>query len=505
MSDMSTADSDEPSSSKGRHPELSLMQSTEKLKDHIANTVHEFRSSYSESNQSDPESNTDGDSGSPDDEVHGTPSSPSLSAEVSTSSTSSSGSPPPCEEQQPLNGLTSVAALTSAELAARREASRRSRIRAAERSKAQQQQQKEDLEKKKRLNKRHRPRPKPKPRKAIRLQPPQEDHADCSLDNNEAKVGGYFNNHTTPRHGCNNATGPNLLSPTKSVGSEATTSLCSPRISQMCGRKGSFEDGQSQHPHDDIGDDDSHSDDDSYEGEAKKTRSRENYRRWLASIKSYNSKLEEEWQRNAAEEQDRLFREAQARMAEEIERERRRKDELRQQEESNSSESRRKWLYSCGWDDSILKLENNDLVPDVSAHEPLVCLGLGCKATDNDIRRRFKKLALMFHPDKNKLASANEAFCAFSAAYKVLALQVRAPVSTRKKTTASKTCSSAFDSANHGRSTMGQEQGLYASSARRQCFPTSKDDVSKDRSESFASGLSSISSRSDVYPPASSP
>ncbi|GBG28328.1 DnaJ-like subfamily C member 16 [Hondaea fermentalgiana] len=454
------------------------------------------------------------------------------SAQSSTSSTSEGSLP---EEEAPANGLTSLAALTAADLAARREANKRARVRAAER-KRERERLEEELSRKKRVKmtsrtgpgKRTRPKPKPKPRKTIHL---VQENSDSSTASTATQAFGM-----DPHAGfCG---GPSCLSPSKSVGSQST--MCSPRYSSLPGstraaadarhhafdydspmareRSGSHcQQHQHQHQHlpqcpcyvepsegieldQDVVESSEEKCTCGYSDQPGSTRKREKYRRWLAEIKSFNSKLEQAWQREAAEEQDRLFREAQVRMAAEIEAERLRKDQLRKQDEANTGAQRRAWLLKCGWDETILCLEDLDLMPDVSSSDPLACLGLGATASDNDIRRRFKKLALMFHPDKNQLSAANEAFCAFSAAYRTLV--------TSAKTRSSATCGST------GKPTSAaamREHGLSRSGVRRECFPSphaarpgsanggvASAGTSKDRSESFASYFSSSSS-SEAY------
>ena len=47
-------------------------------------------------------------------------------------------------------------------------------------------------------------------------------------------------------------------------------------------------------------------------------------------------------------------------------------------------------------------------------------LGISRNATDEDLKRSYKKLAIKFHPDKNHAPQASEAFKKVGAAYACL-------------------------------------------------------------------------------------
>lgn len=48
-------------------------------------------------------------------------------------------------------------------------------------------------------------------------------------------------------------------------------------------------------------------------------------------------------------------------------------------------------------------------------------LGVSCAASEKDIKAAFRRLALLYHPDKNREAGAEEKFKMVGAAYAVLA------------------------------------------------------------------------------------
>uniref|UniRef100_A0A7S2WI42 J domain-containing protein n=1 Tax=Mucochytrium quahogii TaxID=96639 RepID=A0A7S2WI42_9STRA len=144
------------------------------------------------------------------------------------------------------------------------------------------------------------------------------------------------------------------------------------------------------------------------------------YQGWLHGIRIYNEEMKGMWQRRAEKEQDDLFAAAAAKMAVEMERIRLRKEYERVCELKRREESRRRLLIVCGWDDSVLQLGAGEPYPDPGAKNHYSCLGLLPGTSTADVKARYRKLALMFHPDKNKHKEANEAFCAFSDAYKEL-------------------------------------------------------------------------------------
>jgi len=70
----------------------------------------------------------------------------------------------------------------------------------------------------------------------------------------------------------------------------------------------------------------------------------------------------------------------------------------------------------------------NDYTPDqkeaidrlLQNHNYYKILGVTDDATEENLKRQYKKLALQFHPDKNRAPRADEAFKAISNAYQIL-------------------------------------------------------------------------------------
>ena len=56
----------------------------------------------------------------------------------------------------------------------------------------------------------------------------------------------------------------------------------------------------------------------------------------------------------------------------------------------------------------------------LSTNDMYKILGVTQGSSDSEIKRAYRKLALMFHPDKNKAQHADEVFKRVSAAYSVL-------------------------------------------------------------------------------------
>ncbi|ESN96528.1 hypothetical protein HELRODRAFT_138461, partial [Helobdella robusta] len=52
--------------------------------------------------------------------------------------------------------------------------------------------------------------------------------------------------------------------------------------------------------------------------------------------------------------------------------------------------------------------------------DPYVVLGLGSKATEDQIKKAYRDMAKKYHPDKNKSKGAEEKFKEIGAAYDIL-------------------------------------------------------------------------------------
>jgi len=150
-------------------------------------------------------------------------------------------------------------------------------------------------------------------------------------------------------------------------------------------------------------------------------RGRAAYSQWIKQVNMYNRAREEEKLKRDALEQEKLFQAAHRKMASQMEREKKRRQRLEEIERLQSLNERRALLINNGWQSLVLDLpEDSKEWPNFASHDPYECLGLPRKSTTGEIRRRFRKLALMFHPDKNHRKEAHAIFAEFSSAYKKL-------------------------------------------------------------------------------------
>ena len=116
-------------------------------------------------------------------------------------------------------------------------------------------------------------------------------------------------------------------------------------------------------------------------------------------------------------------------------------------------------------------------------------LGVGRSATEDEIRKAYRRLALQFHPDRNKEAGAAEQFKEVNEAYEILvgrreAVACTIGTGTRRASAASPTAASAADSpasasktssrASSGRAPARPAAGATASSAAPTSARTSR-------------------------------
>lgn len=81
--------------------------------------------------------------------------------------------------------------------------------------------------------------------------------------------------------------------------------------------------------------------------------------------------------------------------------------------ESNSSQTNNQRGYTPAQTEAVKKIKAN-------AQDFYLVLGLSKTATDSEIKKSYRKLALQFHPDKNSAPGADEAFKLVSKAFAIL-------------------------------------------------------------------------------------
>ena len=67
----------------------------------------------------------------------------------------------------------------------------------------------------------------------------------------------------------------------------------------------------------------------------------------------------------------------------------------------------------------------------ISAKDYYKVLGLGKRASKEDIRKAYRKLALIYHPDRNHAPEAEEKFKEINQAYRILTGLEEAPLVQR--------------------------------------------------------------------------
>lgn len=148
---------------------------------------------------------------------------------------------------------------------------------------------------------------------------------------------------------------------------------------------------------------------------APKQSRQHDFNEWLVYVRIQNQRIAAEFQRSAALEQEAIFRAASLRMAKEIASLRERNERERFTEIKKRNSEQQVWSDLCR--NVNIAVDIGDGIPNPFDNNPYICLGLKNNASFSEVKTRYRKLVLCFHPDKNKHPEAKSVFCAFAEAY----------------------------------------------------------------------------------------
>jgi hypothetical protein len=143
---------------------------------------------------------------------------------------------------------------------------------------------------------------------------------------------------------------------------------------------------------------------------------------WRADAAALNDQLERQWREVAECEQEALFAGAKKRMVLVIEEERKQCvdcfGDVYTSRHTTTSRLNSTWSGQTTSPRDVEERTATLLSCDATPMDPFECLGLHPSAEAVVVKRRFKQLALKYHPDKNAAPGATNVFCAVSMAYR---------------------------------------------------------------------------------------